>query len=81
MTSKYGNNKKVILEPLVTFVGARWCHSEGLKCMCVYFRETKIRKNNDKAMKIGLFQKYHNTLCLSSKILHKHCFYFPLRLL
>ena len=26
----------------------------------------------------GHFQKYHNTLCLSSKILHKHCFYFLL---
>ena len=26
---------------------------------------------------IGHFQKYHNTLCLSSKILHiKHCSYF-----
>ena len=23
---------------------------------------------------IGHFQKYHNTLCLSSKILHKYCF-------
>ena len=29
---------------------------------------------------IGHFQKYHNTLCLSSKILHKHCFYFLLGL-
>ena len=27
---------------------------------------------------IGHFQKYHNTLCLPSKILHKHCFHFPL---
>ena len=26
------------------------------------------------------FQKYHNTLCLFSKILRKHCFYFLLRL-
>ena len=26
---------------------------------------------------MGHFQKYHNSLCLSSKILHKHCFYFP----
>ena len=25
---------------------------------------------------IGLFQKYHNTLCFPSKILHKHCFQF-----
>ena len=25
---------------------------------------------------IGHFQKYHNTLCLSSKILLKHCLYF-----
>ena len=25
---------------------------------------------------IGHFQKYHNTLCFSSKVLHKHCFYF-----
>ena len=25
---------------------------------------------------IGHFQKYHNTLCLSFKILHKHCFLF-----
>ena len=23
--------------------------------------------------RIGHFQKYHNTLCLSSKIYHKHC--------
>ena len=30
---------------------------------------------------IGHFKKCHNTLCLSSKILHKHCFYFLLRLL
>ena len=29
---------------------------------------------------IGHFQKYHNTLCLSSKILHKHCFHFLLGL-
>ena len=29
---------------------------------------------------IGDFQKYHNTLCLSPKILHKHCFYFLLGL-
>ena len=28
----------------------------------------------------GHFQKYHNTLCLSSKIFHKHCFYFLLGL-
>ena len=28
---------------------------------------------------MGHFQKYsHNTVCLSSKILHKHCFYFLL---
>lgn len=53
MTSKYGNNKKVALEPSVTLVGARWWHIEGLKCMCLHFRETKIRKNNDNAMKIG----------------------------
>ena len=25
---------------------------------------------------MGHFQKYHNTLCLPSKILHKHCFQF-----
>ena len=30
--------------------------------------------------RIGHFQQYHNTLCLSSKILHKHCFYFLLGL-
>ena len=30
---------------------------------------------------IGHSQKYHNTICLSSKILHiKHCSYFLLRL-
>ena len=29
---------------------------------------------------IGHFQKYHYTLCLSSKILHKHCFHFLLGL-
>ena len=29
---------------------------------------------------IGLFQKYHNTLCCPSKILHKHCFQFLLGL-
>ena len=33
-----------------------------------------------KENKIGRFQKYHNTLCLSFKILHKHCFYFLLGL-
>ena len=27
---------------------------------------------------IGLFQKYHNTLCCPSKILHQHCFQFLL---
>ena len=27
-----------------------------------------------------VIQKYHNTLCLPSKILHKHCFQFLLRL-
>ena len=29
---------------------------------------------------IGHFQKYHNTLCFPSKILHKHCFHFLLGL-
>ena len=29
---------------------------------------------------IGQFQKYHNTLCLSSQILHRHCFHFLLGL-
>ena len=29
---------------------------------------------------IGHFQKYNNILCLSSKILHKNCFYFLLGL-
>ena len=29
---------------------------------------------------IGHFGKYHNTLCLSPQILHKHCFQFLLRL-
>ena len=29
---------------------------------------------------IGHFQKYYHILCLSSKILHKHCFYFLLGL-
>ena len=28
--------------------------------------------------KIGHFQKYHNTLCLSSRILHNYCFYVSL---
>ena len=27
---------------------------------------------------IGHFEKYHNTLCLSPQILHKHCFQFLL---
>ena len=27
---------------------------------------------------IGRFGKYHNTLCLSPQILHKHCFCFLL---
>ena len=26
----------------------------------------------------GYSQKFHDTQCLSSKILHKHCFHFPL---
>ena len=30
--------------------------------------------------RIGHFGKYHNTLCLSPKILHKHCFQFLLGL-
>ena len=29
---------------------------------------------------IGHFRKYHNTLCLSPQILHKHCFQFLLGL-
>ena len=29
---------------------------------------------------LGFFEKYHNTLCCPSKILHKHCFQFLLRL-
>ena len=32
------------------------------------------------ASKIGHFGKYHNTLCLSPHILHKHCFQFLLGL-
>ena len=31
-------------------------------------------------IRIGLFQKYHNTLYLPSKNLHKHCFQFYLGL-
>ena len=27
-------------------------------------------------MLIGQFAKYHNTVCLSPQILHKHCFRF-----
>ena len=30
--------------------------------------------------RIGQFGKYHNTLCLSPQILHKHCFQFLLEL-
>ena len=29
---------------------------------------------------ISQYKKYHNTLCLFTKILHKHCLYFLLRL-
>ena len=32
------------------------------------------------AAEIGHFGKYHNTLCLSPRILHKHCFQFLLGL-
>ena len=31
-------------------------------------------------LKIGHFEKYHNTLCLSPQILHKYCFQFLLGL-
>jgi len=33
-----------------------------------------------KSYSIGLFRKYHNTLCLAPQILHKHCFQFLLGL-
>ena len=32
----------------------------------------------DNSFAIGHFEKYHNTLCLSPQILHKHCFQFLL---
>ena len=33
------------------------------------------RTSGNLAIALGLFQKYHNTLCCSSKVLHKHCFW------
>ena len=37
-----------------------------------------IGKVTQKVFGIGHFGKYHNTLCLSPQILHKHCFQFLL---
>ena len=34
----------------------------------------------DCVTRIGHFGKYHNILCLSAQILHKHCFQFVLGL-
>ena len=43
--------------------------------------EMSAQEKNLLPYKIGQFEKYHNTLCLSPQILHKHCFCFPLGLL
>ena len=40
--------------------------------------ETQSKNKNNTT--IGHFEKYHNTLCLSPQILHKHCFQFLLGL-
>ena len=53
---------------LVRFI---WCP----KAYDCWLTGTHLRKE-----KIGHFGKYHNTLCLSPQILHKHCFQFLLGL-
>ena len=39
-----------------------------------------FRVGEEQWINIGHFGKYHNTLCLSPKILHRHCFQFLLGL-
>ena len=41
------------------------------------FRDNYLRENPEllKQLLIGHVQKYDNSLCLSSKLFHKHCFY------
>ena len=60
-------------------------HCSILLSFCAVFRfsdpPSPLRSPLNGAGPIGHFQKYHNTLCWYSKILHKHCFYFLLRLL
>ena len=56
------------------------------KCSVVYSANQKGMLSNDNSFlpnyayymdaAIGHFQKYHNTLCLPFKILHKYCFQF-----
>ena len=41
-------------------------------------RRANAEKHKAKWSEIGHFGKYHNTLCLSPQILHKHCFQFLL---
>ena len=43
--------------------------------VCMYVRVWMVEKTG-----IGHFEKYHDTLCLSPHILHKHCFQFLLGL-
>ena len=51
-----------------------------MKTMSAIYQKVRHRLNDDWAYgngeSIGHFQKYHNTLCVPSKILHKYCFQF-----
>ena len=47
--------------------------------ICSKFKSFVMLVSNKRTgclLAIGLFQKYHNTLCCPSKILHKNCFQF-----
>ena len=42
--------------------------------------QSRYLRSKSYVQTIAHFEKYHNTLCLSPQILHKHCFQFLLGL-
>ena len=55
--------------------------SEAFLEFYCFERQKPLRGEKTKReMTTGLFQKYYNTLCCPSKILHKHCYQFLLGL-
>ena len=61
-------------------LGVRCFYAKSKHIFQFLFNWCSFASEEEYGRVIGQVQKYHNTLCLSPQILHKHCFYFLLRL-